>query len=116
MRRALEDAAGGGDQRRPLGRVDRFHRRTLILQQQQVGLGAVGLQGALAERESLRRLERRLYLRDVLLGELLEIGPAEIARYLERCGENRAAVVGASLDDPALPFWIEQVGEALRRI
>jgi hypothetical protein len=38
------------------------------------------LYGSLAERDLVRRIERRLYLHDILLGELLEIRPAEITR------------------------------------
>ena len=57
-----------------------------------------------------------LHLHDALLGELLEILPAEIARDLVGRGHDRAAVARMRLDDLARPFRIEQVGEALRRL
>src|SRR5436190_7433422 len=116
MRRALENTTGCSNQRRPLGRIERVNRRALLLEQQQVGNDAVGLYGTFAERKSLRRLESRLDLHDILLCELLKICPTEIARYLECCGKYRTAVVRTPLHDLAFPLGIEQVSEAFRSV
>src|SRR5689334_3634388 len=107
MGRTLENTTRCSDHRRALGRIDRLYRRTLLLKQQEAGNDAVDLYSTLAERELLRRIKRRLHLRDILMRELLEIRPTEFACYLERRGEDRAAIVRATLDDLALPFGIE---------
>ena len=107
---------GVRDQRRAFGRMDDLDRLTLFLELQQDRVGAVDLHGALAERELLRRVARRLSLHDPLPRERLQIGPAELLRHRERRGENRAAIGGMALNHPAPPFWIEQVGEASRRV
>ena len=96
--------------------VDHFDRLALVLEQHQIVVVAVGHDGALAEQDLLRRIGRRLHLHDLLLRELLEIRPAEIARQHEGRGHDGAAVAGMALDDLALPFRIEQVGIALRRV
>src|SRR5262249_2382728 len=51
-----------------------------------------------------------------LLGELLEITPAELARGLEGRVHDRAAIGRMRLDQLARPFRIEQIGKALRRL
>ena len=66
--------------------------------------------------ELLRRIGRRLHLHDVLFGEVLVIFPADVAHHLEGRGQDGAAVAGMRLDDLALPFGIEQVLEARRRV
>jgi hypothetical protein len=71
------------DQRRALGGIDDLDRLALLLQQHQVEVVAVGHDRALAERELLRRIDRRLDLQHFLFRELLEIAPAELARDLE---------------------------------
>src|SRR5262249_50444177 len=57
----------------------------------------------------------RLHLHHLLLGKLLEIVPAEIARHLIGRGHDGAAVARMRLDDLAGPFRVEQVGVALGR-
>jgi hypothetical protein len=113
MGRAPEHTTGRADQRRALGRIHRFDWCTLLLEQQQVGIGAVGLYSALAERKLLPPLDRRLHVRDILLSKFLEIRSAEISRNLECCGQDRAAIVGAAFDDFAPPLGIQQVAETL---
>ena len=104
------------DQRRAFGRIDGSTGWPASLSWIQIVLVAVGHDRALAERELLRRIGRRLHLHDLLLRELLEIVPAEVARDLEGRGHDGAAVARMRLDDLAGPFRIEQVGEALRRL
>src|ERR1700687_4489768 len=58
----------------------------------------------------------RLDLHYLLLGELLKITPAEIARELLGGGHDGARVAGMRLDDLADPFGIEQVVETLGRL
>src|SRR5882672_1205427 len=116
VRRVLEHAVGPDDQRRALGRVDDLDRVALLLQLEHVVLVAVRHDRPLAERELLRRICRRLHLHHALLGELLEIAPADIAHDLKRRRHDGAAVAGMSLDDLAGPLGIEQIGEALRRL
>src|SRR5262245_28189731 len=55
-------------------------------------------------------------LHDLLLGEPLEIGPAQLARERKRRGKDGAAVVRISFDDFALPCGVEQIGESRRGI
>ena len=57
-----------------------------------------------------------MHLHHLLLRELFEVGPAQIARQHEGRGQHRAAVTGMALDDLTLPLRIEQVGVALRRV
>jgi hypothetical protein len=114
--RAAKDTARYRDQRRAFARVNNFDRLTLLLELQQDGIGAVDLHGALAEPKLLRRVAGRLNLHDPLAGELLEIRPAEFLRDCERRSQDRAAIGGMGLDEPAPPFGIEQVGEAPRRL
>ena len=116
VRRVLENAVRADDQRRAFAGVDRLDRLAGFLDLEQVVFVAVGLHRALAERELLRRVGRRLHLHHLLLRELFEIRPAEIARHLEGRGHDGAAVARMRLDDLALPFRIEQIGEALRRV
>jgi glutamine synthetase len=77
--RPLEDSAGNDDQWRSFGGVDHFHRLTLVLEQDQIVVVAVSHDGALAEQNLLRRIGSRLHLHDLLLRELFQIRPAEIA-------------------------------------
>ena len=114
--RVLEDAVRPDRHRRALGRIDDLDRLALFFQDQRVVFVAVDHHGALAERELLRRIGRGLHLHDLLLGELLEVVPAEIARHLEGRAHDVAAVARMRLDHLAGPFRIEQVGKALRRI
>ena len=114
--RVLEDAVGPHHQRRALGGIDRLDRPALLLELKQIVFIAVGLHRPLAERELLRRIGRRLHLHHVLLRELLEILPAEIAGELLGRRHDRAAVARVRLDHLALPLRIEQIGEALRRL
>ncbi len=116
MRRFRHHCARRGDERRSLRGIDDLHRLSRLLQREEIVFVAVGHDRALADGEFLRRLGRGLHLHDLLLAKLLQIVPTEITRNLERRGKNRAAVTGMSLDDHALPFRVEQVGEALRRI
>src|SRR4029077_10535505 len=97
--RAAKDAARRDDQRRAFACMDELDRLSLLLEQQPDGVGAVDLHGALAEGKLLRRIAGRLYLHDLLLRELLEIGPAERLHHRERGGEDRAAVGGVALDE-----------------
>jgi len=50
-----------------------------------------------------------------LLGELLEIAPAEIALHLIGRGHDGAAIAGMGFHDLALPLGIEQIGKAFWR-
>jgi hypothetical protein len=86
MGRTLENTTRCGDHRRALGRIDGLYRGTLLLKQQQAGNDAVDLYSTLAERELLRRIKRRLHLRDILMRELLEIRPTEFESDLELPG------------------------------
>ena len=110
-----EDSIRADDQGAAFGRIDDLDRLARFFQQEQIIFVAVGHDGALAEREFFRRLGRRLHLQHVLLRELLEIGPAEIARHLIRRGENRSAIARVPLHDLSVPFRIEEVGKAFRR-
>src|SRR5205085_2378179 len=55
-------------------------------------LVAVRHDGPLAEGEALGRIRGRLHLHHLLLGELLEVVPADVAGDLEGGGEDGAAV------------------------
>ncbi len=114
--RRLEDRVGADHQRHALGRIDRLDRAAALLDLENVVLVAVRHHGALAERELLGRIGRGLHLHHILLGELLEILPAEVARHLVGRRHDGAAVAGMGLDQLALPFRIEQVGKAFRRV
>src|SRR3984893_5895029 len=114
--RGLKDGARSDDERRALARINDLHRRTPFPQQQKLGAGTVGLHGTLAACEPVRRIARRLQLHDLLLGEPLEIGPAQIARKRKCCGKDGAAIVRISLDDFALPSEVEQIGKTRRCI
>src|SRR5438105_3778823 len=116
MGRAAKHATRRDTQRRAFARMDELDRLPLLLRQQQTGIGAIPLPGALAQRELLWRIAGGLYLHDLLLHELLEIRPAKRVHHRERRGQYRAAVGGMTLDELAAPLRIEQVGKALRRI
>ena len=96
--------------------IDHLDRFALVLRQHQIVVIAVGHDRALAEQDLLRRIGRRLHLHHLLLRELFEELPAEIARQDEGGGQDRAAVAGMRLDDLAAPFRVEQIGIALRRV
>ena len=115
IRRRLEDAVRPDDQRRAFAGIDRLDRLARFLLLEDQIFDAVGLHRALAERELLRRHRGGLHLQHVLLGELLEITPAEIACRLEGRRQNGAAVARMRLDDLVLPLRQQQIGEALRR-
>jgi hypothetical protein len=112
----LEHRARACSERRPLLRIDDLKRLAFLLVADDQIAGAVDHHRALAERDLLGRVGRRLDLHDALLGKLLEILPAEIARGLEGRVHDRAAVGRMRLDQLAGPFRIEQVGEPFRRI
>jgi hypothetical protein len=116
IRRTAENPRGRGDQRRAFRRVDKLDRLSLLLELQQDRVRAIGLHGALAEPELFGGIARRLHLHHSLLRQLLEERPAEFAHECERRGENRAAIARMRFDDPALPFGIEQIGKAARRV
>ena len=100
----------------PSARIDDLDRAAGLFLLEHVVFVAVGHHRALAERELLGRIGRGLHLHHLLLGELLQILPAELAGDLERRGHDGAAVAGMRLHHLAGPFRIEQVGEALRRL
>jgi hypothetical protein len=51
-----------------------------------------------------------------VLGEPLEIGPAQLPRERKCRSEDGPAIVRISFDDFALPSRIEQIGESRRRV
>src|SRR5207253_1512297 len=113
--RVPENRTRRNHERRAFAWIRRRNGRMLFPEQQQVRLRAVGGNGGGACRQLLWRLRRRLDLADLLLCELLEIGPSEIARDLKGRGKDRAAIVRTALDDLALPARVEQVGKTARR-
>src|SRR6266545_959764 len=114
--RALEQRARARRQWRAFARIDDLDRLPLLLGLNDEVTRAVDHHGALAERDLLGRVGRRLHLHDALLGELLEVFPAELARGLERRVHDGAAIGGMGLDHLARPFRIEQIGEAFWRL
>src|SRR5262249_39644638 len=60
VRRLPEDRVRAGDERRPFGRIDDLDRLPLLLEPEQDVLAAVDRDGALAERDFLRRVGSRL--------------------------------------------------------
>src|ERR1700704_702312 len=112
----LEDAVRPDHEGRALGRINRLDRLAGFLEQEDIVFVAVGHHAALTERELFWRIGRGLNLHDVLLGELLQELPTDIARHFERRGENGSAVAGMGLDDLALPFRIEQILETAGRV
>src|SRR5579885_3755917 len=100
--RGLEDRARRRRQRRTLLRVDDLDRLAGFLVANDEIARAVDHDGALAERDLLRRVGGRLHLKNVLLRELLEIAPAEIARDLEGRVHDGAAVGRMRLHQLAL--------------
>src|SRR5713101_7822118 len=116
VRRPVGERDAAGDQRRALAGIDDLDGIAALLQVDKDIFEAVGLDGTLAHCQLLGRFGSRLHLHDMLLSELLEIGPAEIPAGLERGGDDAAAVARMRLDDLAAPFRIEQVGKALGRV
>ena len=114
--RILEHHARAGGERRPLLRIDDLDGASFLLVADDEVAGAVDHHRALAELDLLRRVGRRLQLHHALLGELLEILPAEVARDLEGRVHDGARVGGMALDHLARPFRVEQVLEALRYV
>ncbi len=114
--RGLEDPVRPDNQRRSFAGINRLDRAAGFFHLENIVLIAVGHDGAFAKIELLRRIGRRLHLHDVLLGELFEKRPAEIALHLVGRGHDGAAVARMRLDDLALPSWIEQIGKTLRRL
>ncbi len=91
-------------------------RLAALLEKLEIVVVAVHHDGALADLDLLRRVGGRLQLHDLLLGELFEERPAQLAHQQERGGEDRAAVARMALGELAAPFGIEQVGKALWRL
>src|SRR5260370_36775875 len=100
----LEDRGRPADERRALARIHDLDRLAALLQLDQIVIVAVSHHGALAERELLRRIGRGLHLHDALLGELLQIRPAKIARDLGWRRDDRARVGRMTLHHLAGPF------------
>src|SRR5262245_39488304 len=80
----VEHGAWAGGQRRPLLWIHDLDRLALLLIADDEVAGAVNHDRALPERYLLWRVGRRLHLHDALLGELLEVVPAQVARDLKR--------------------------------
>src|SRR5262245_36124632 len=105
--RVLEQSIRTDDERRAFRRIDDLDRPAAFLALQHVVFAAVSHHRPLAERELLGRIGRRLHLHHLLLGELLEIPPAELAHDLERRRQNSSAIARMRLDDLTRPFGIE---------
>src|SRR5262249_19110718 len=86
--RGLEHRARAGDERRAFGRINDLDRLPRLLELDQIVIVAIGHHRALAERELLRRVGRRLHLHDLLLGQFFEVLPAEFTHDLERGGHD----------------------------
>ena len=114
--RGLEHRHRIGDLRRALDRVHDLDRRAALLGHPEQIVAAVDGDGALAGLDLLGRLGGRLDLQHLLLGELLEIVPAQLARDLVRRRHDGAGVAGMALDHLARVLGIEQVDEALGRV
>src|SRR5262245_5239202 len=114
--RILHQAGWADDQWGALAWIDDLDGLALFLELDQVVLVAIRHDGAFAESQFLRRVGRGLHLHDLLLAQLLEVGPADVARYLVGRGHDGAAVTGMRLHDLARPLRIEQIGEALGRL
>ena len=91
-------------------------RLPLLLGHPEKIVAAVDGDGPFAGHDALGRLGRRLDLQHLLLGELLEVRPAELARELLRRRHDRAGISGMALHQLARIFRIEQVHEAPRCI
>ena len=113
IRRRLEQRARARDQGSTFGRIYDFYRLPLLLELDEIVLIAIGHHGALAESDLLRSIGRGLNLHHSLLGEFLEIPPAELAHNLERSRHDGAAVGGMRLNHLPRPLWVKQVREAL---
>ena len=100
----------------PSRRVDQAERRAFLDHLQRQVFAAVGRDRPLALRHLFRRVGGRLHLHDLLLAELFQIVPADVAADLEGHRHDRAAIAGMRLDDLAFPFRVEQVGETFRRV
>ena len=100
----------------PSRRIDKGERRAFLDHLQRQVFAAIGRDRAFALRHLFRRVGGRLHLHDLLLSELLQIVPAEIAADLIGHGHDRAAIAGMRLDDLAFPFRVEQIGKAFRRV
>ncbi len=116
MRRLSHHASLARHQRRALGGIDDLDRLARLAQEEGVILVAVRHDGALALRNLLRRLGRGLDLHHALLGELLEILPAQRPHEVERGREDGAAVGRVRLDDAHPPLRQQQVGIAARGV
>ena len=114
--RALEQHAGARRERRAFLRIDDVHRIALLLVLDDQIASPIDHNGAFTERDLFGRIGRRLHLHDLLLGELLEILPAEHLRRLVRRIHDRAAICRVRLHHLAGPLRVEQVGEAFRRV
>src|SRR5216683_1073002 len=94
VRRPVGERGAAGDQRRALAGIDDLDGIAALLQVDKDIFEAVGLDGTLAHCQLLGRFGSRLHLHDMLLSELLEIGPAEIPAGLERGGDDAATSAG----------------------
>src|SRR5215471_10384350 len=112
----LEQAIRPDDQRIAFGRIHRLDRLTGFSPLQDQVFDAISLDRTFPQRDFFRRVGGRLHLQNVLLRELFEILPAQVARHLESRGHDRSAVARVRLDDLALPFWVKQVSETFRRL
>src|SRR5437016_14191715 len=92
MRRCREYRARGGDEWRSLLRVDDLHGAFRVDFDEHVVFVAVDHDDALPAGDALGRRRRRLQLQDALLGEFLQVIPAEKLDDREGAGEARAAV------------------------
>ncbi len=116
VRRVGEDRGRRGHERRALHRVDDLHRALLVDLDEHVVFVAVHHHRALAARDALGRGGGRLQLLHALLGELLEIVPAQRLGDGVDAGQRRAAIAGVRLGELALPLRVEQVLVALRHL
>ena len=114
--RGLEHRHRVGDQRRALDRIDDLDRHAALAGHPEQVVAAVDGDGAFAGLELLGRLGGRLDLHHLLLGELLEVAPAQFARDLVGGRHDGAGVAGMALHQLAGVLGIEQVVEALGRV
>src|SRR3954447_12024330 len=116
MRRVDDDAGTPRDGRRAFRRIDKTERCAFLDHLQRQVFAAIRRDRAFALYHLLRRVGGRLHLHYLLLSELLQIIPAEIAADLIGHRHDRAAIAGMRLDDLAFPFRVEQIGETFRRV
>ena len=117
VRRRLEHAGRADDQRRAFGGIDRLRpaRPSRLIWKM-----LYSLPSAITARSPSASLfggsADDCTCMMFCLASFSKISPAEIALHLIGRGHDRAAVARMRLDDLALPFRVEQVGKALRRV